>query len=105
MGCAYGSGAFELTIRMTGEPALRSREHGLVRRPGPTTKARALIVLKRLMDLITSIHDKGPVLRDRFGNRTSLQQQELARVGSILKTNFRRSIKVNGGMPFHGSIV
>jgi hypothetical protein len=62
---------------MASVSALSSGEHRIICGPGPSTESSPVIILERLLDFRTAVHDKWAVLYDRLANGPTLQKKEL----------------------------
>src|SRR5262245_50458192 len=89
---------------MSGEPAFAARKHRFIRGPWPAAEVGTLVIAKGLLNLVSRIHDEGPVLSNRFGDGTSLQQKELTFGRSVLKLDFAIRIEFSGGKSVQRSI-
>src|SRR6185295_1322090 len=69
----------------------------IIRRPGPSSKLRPLVVGHSLLDLSTCIHYKWTVLNYGFANWTALEKKKLTFAGSILEHRLRVGLKLDGG--------
>lgn len=49
--------------------------YGVSTRPGPSTKLRILVIVNRRDDFLARVHDKRPVLHNRFSDWHRLQNQ------------------------------
>ena len=81
---AFGSkrGLFDAAVDVAREAAaVAPVGRGLIV-PRPSAELRGAVVVEGLADLGFGVHDERPVLRDRFTDRTPLQQQRLDRFRS-----------------------
>jgi hypothetical protein len=96
-----------------GKAALVAGKDHIVPRPRPSSKLRALVIPKGLLNLSVGIHDKGTVLFDRFLDGFTLQQEKLARSSSrLVHSQFNILISLDGqdyfgvnglAIDFHGT--
>src|SRR5262245_9702263 len=89
---------------MTCKAAVARTVNGVVGRPGPGSKAGALIVAKGLLNLVARIHDGGPIVHQTVANWTTLQHEKIGVIGAVLKDHFSFGIEVNRRVPRELSI-
>src|SRR4051794_16090119 len=78
-------GAFEAAVGVPGEAALLAGVNRIVGWPGPPAELGALVVQERLLQLRPRAHHEGSVLGHRLADGPALQEEELARFGSVLE--------------------
>src|SRR5215470_364976 len=69
--------AFDMAVGVACKSSLGTRENRRVFRKRPAAELRALVVVERLFELRTRVHDERAVLRDWLVDWTALQQQDL----------------------------
>src|SRR5262245_43690539 len=96
--CVLSDRPLGMSIRVPRKPTFGSRKHGFVRRPGPASKTRSLIIAKCLVDLLARVHHERPILHDWLTDWPTLQQEELALVRPVFKSDCNFSVELYGGV-------
>src|SRR5436190_11705687 len=91
-GCASAY-SFDFSVCMARVTAFRPRQHWIVSRPRPASKACLLVVGEGLLNFGAGIHDERSVLYDRFADRSSLEKQHFALLATALKRDLRVRLK------------